>query len=67
MIESPCNRICTLDERTGWCLGCCRTIDEIMEWGPASDARKREILAGLKERMRLLNARQRIIPPPPGR
>lgn len=50
MIESPCNRICTLDERTGWCLGCARTIEEIMEWGQAGDERKREILAGLEER-----------------
>lgn len=50
MIESPCNRVCTLDERTGWCLGCWRTIEEIMEWGTASEERKREILALLEER-----------------
>jgi hypothetical protein len=49
-VESPCNRICTMDERTGWCLGCWRTIGEIMEWGPASDERKREILRLLEER-----------------
>lgn len=50
MIESPCNRICTMDERTGWCLGCWRTIGEIMDWGSACDARKREILKVLEER-----------------
>lgn len=50
MIESPCNRICTLDDRTGWCLGCWRTIEEIIEWGLASDGRKREILEALEER-----------------
>lgn len=50
MIESPCNRVCTLDKRTGWCLGCWRTIEEIMEWGTASEERKREILALLEER-----------------
>lgn len=56
MIESPCNRICTLDERTGWCLGCARTMEEIMEWGQASDQRKREILAGLAERREKLRS-----------
>ncbi|MBB4641303.1 DUF1289 domain-containing protein [Rhizorhapis suberifaciens] len=50
MIESPCNRICTMDERTGWCLGCWRTIDEIVEWGSATEKRKREILELLEER-----------------
>ena len=50
MIESPCNRICTLDDRTGWCLGCWRTIEEIIEWGLASEERKREILETLEER-----------------
>ena len=49
-VESPCNRICTLDERTGWCLCCWRKIEEIVEWGPASDERKREILRELEER-----------------
>ncbi|MCF8707970.1 DUF1289 domain-containing protein [Rhizorhapis sp. SPR117] len=52
MIESPCNRTCTIDESTGWCIGCGRTIEEIIEWGPASDAQKREIVAGLEERMK---------------
>lgn len=56
MIESPCNRICTLDERTGWCLGCMRTIEEIVEWGQARDQRKREILEGLEERRETLRS-----------
>jgi predicted Fe-S protein YdhL (DUF1289 family) len=62
MIESPCNRICTMDERTGWCLGCWRTIEEIMEWGPARDERKREILRELEERKRQRGAGQDSIP-----
>ena len=32
MIESPCVKICTLDARSGLCLGCGRTIDEIARW-----------------------------------
>ena len=42
-VASPCIRHCTLDERDV-CLGCRRTIDEIKEWGQASEPRKREIL-----------------------
>ena len=49
-VESPCNRVCTMDERTGYCLGCWRTIEEIVEWGLASDERKQEILRLLEKR-----------------
>ena len=29
---SPCISVCQIDDATGWCLGCKRTIDEIREW-----------------------------------
>jgi predicted Fe-S protein YdhL (DUF1289 family) len=45
-----------MDERTGWCLGCWRTIEEIVEWGPASDERKRVILRELEERKKRAGA-----------
>jgi predicted Fe-S protein YdhL (DUF1289 family) len=32
------------------CEGCFRTLDEIAEWGAASDQRRREILAALAGR-----------------
>jgi hypothetical protein len=35
--------ICRLDAQ-GLCVGCRRTIDEIIEWPRASEARRREIL-----------------------
>jgi predicted Fe-S protein YdhL (DUF1289 family) len=50
MIESPCVNICTLDARTGLCLGCARTIDEIARWSSLSDAERRQIMAALPER-----------------
>jgi predicted Fe-S protein YdhL (DUF1289 family) len=43
---SPCIDICRLDGQ-GQCIGCRRTIEEIMEWPRASAARKREILHAL--------------------
>ncbi len=48
-ITSPCVRNCCLDENDV-CLGCYRTIGEIIAWGDASDAKKREILARAGER-----------------
>jgi predicted Fe-S protein YdhL (DUF1289 family) len=32
-IISPCNQDCEMDQKTGYCRGCFRTTDEIMEWG----------------------------------
>lgn len=31
-IESPCVRQCCIDESTGLCVGCLRTLDEICGW-----------------------------------
>jgi predicted Fe-S protein YdhL (DUF1289 family) len=48
-VPSPCVDICRLDAQ-GLCVGCRRTIDEIVEWPRASEARRREILRGLELR-----------------
>jgi uncharacterized protein len=45
-VPSPCVNICRLDAQ-GLCVGCRRTIDEIIEWPRASEARRREILGKL--------------------
>ena len=47
---SPCVRKCTLDLEDV-CLGCGRTLDEILEWSKASVDRKQEIKARLPERL----------------
>ncbi|HXA35904.1 MAG TPA: DUF1289 domain-containing protein [Steroidobacteraceae bacterium] len=48
-VPSPCINICRLDAR-GLCVGCRRSMNEIAEWPGASEARRREILAGLARR-----------------
>jgi len=53
-VESPCNDICRVDEASGLCLGCARTIDEIAAWGAATDVERRAILALLPERLERL-------------
>lgn len=50
MIESPCNKVCTIDVRSGFCTGCARTIDEIARWGTMSDGERARIMAELSAR-----------------
>lgn len=50
MIETPCVKICTVDARQGFCLGCGRTIDEIARWARMSAAERGRIVNELPER-----------------
>ncbi len=58
-VASPCISICRMDPVAGsvadraaggLCVGCLRTLDEIVEWGTASDDRKRVILQAIAQR-----------------
>ena len=48
--QSPCTGVCQLDWRSV-CRGCGRTIEEIAEWGAASEARRRQIVTAAKARL----------------
>jgi len=50
-MDTPCTKICTLDSRTGLCLGCGRTLDEIAAWSRMSDDERRRIMDALPARM----------------
>ncbi|MCC6777464.1 MAG: DUF1289 domain-containing protein [Hyphomicrobiales bacterium] len=50
-MESPCNKICTLDPLTGMCIGCGRTLAEIGGWLSFSVAERRRIIAELPSRL----------------
>ena len=43
-VASPCTRICTLDAADE-CIGCGRTIGEIVRWSAADDDERRAIAA----------------------
>ena len=47
---SPCIAVCRLDEQTGWCQGCFRTIDEIRDWIIMLPDERHAVLARLAER-----------------
>ena len=42
-LPSPCISHCVMDQASGLCEGCQRTIDEIVAWGGASEAQRRSI------------------------
>lgn len=51
-IPSPCIAVCQLDPKSGLCLGCFRTTEEIGVWMTASNAERLAILDRLKQRRR---------------
>jgi len=53
-LETPCINVCLLDDETGTCVGCGRTLAEIAAWATMSDAERRAIMASLPERMNRL-------------
>jgi uncharacterized protein len=49
-VPSPCTSICTIDQVTGFCAGCFRTLDEVAAWSVFDDAEKRAVWAALPGR-----------------
>jgi uncharacterized protein len=49
-IASPCNKVCTIDPRSGLCRGCGRTLDEIARWGSLGDGERQRIMSELPAR-----------------
>lgn len=49
-VPSPCIGVCRMDERSGWCTGCLRTIDEIAAWSTMGPQDKRAVWALLESR-----------------
>jgi uncharacterized protein len=50
-IQSPCNKICTIDAASRLCVGCGRTLDEIARWTALSDGERARIMAELPQRL----------------
>ena len=42
-VPSPCISVCRIDEASGLCVGCLRTLDEIAAWGALDDAARRRV------------------------
>lgn len=49
-IKSLCTGICLMDVETGFCQGCLRTIDEIVNWAESDEKTKSDILEKITRR-----------------
>lgn len=55
-VPSPCIGVCTIDEDTGFCLGCARSLQEVAGWRRLDAAQKQRLVEALPERKRKLRA-----------
>jgi uncharacterized protein len=51
VMETPCVKICVINESTGLCSGCGRSRHEIGGWTSFTNAERRRIMAELPERL----------------
>jgi uncharacterized protein len=49
-VPSPCISNCKIDEISKFCIGCLRTIDEIMAWSAMNDDEKTQVWKLLQQR-----------------
>ena len=49
-VTSPCIMVCTVDGKSGLCLGCYRTLPEIAQWSRLPEAERLAIMADLPAR-----------------
>ena len=57
-VTSPCTKVCTIDPRSGLCIGCGRTLDEIAQWGLLAEDERQRIMAELTHRTGVAPARR---------
>ncbi|MBK8015401.1 MAG: DUF1289 domain-containing protein [Betaproteobacteria bacterium] len=49
-MPSPCIKVCVMDDATGLCRGCQRTLDEIAGWSSYTADERQAVLARLPAR-----------------
>jgi uncharacterized protein len=49
-VPSPCISVCQMDPKSGLCMGCRRTLQEIADWLEMTPAEKRATLERAAER-----------------
>ena len=50
LVPSPCISVCRMDPDNGLCLGCLRTIDEVIAWGRLGEGDKRRVWRDIVQR-----------------
>ena len=55
-VLSPCNGVCVLDVAGEYCVGCLRTVAEIVAWTRMSNSERERVMGELEKRARELVA-----------
>ena len=50
VVPSPCISVCRMDDATGLCAGCFRTLDEIAVWALLDDDARRDVWDAIRRR-----------------
>ena len=43
-VKSPCIDVCAFDGKSGFCVGCLRTVPEAQDWKKMTDHRRHQII-----------------------
>jgi predicted Fe-S protein YdhL (DUF1289 family) len=49
-ILTPCIKVCVMDDESGLCLGCFRTLPEVAAWSQLGEAERAAVMAELPSR-----------------
>ncbi|OYX69558.1 MAG: DUF1289 domain-containing protein [Caulobacter sp. 32-67-35] len=52
--SDPCISVCSFDGRSGWCIGCGRTVPEIRAWRKMQPRARQMVSNDLKRRVERL-------------
>jgi predicted Fe-S protein YdhL (DUF1289 family) len=50
-VQSPCIGVCSMNESTGFCYGCYRSIDEIQQWWELDHQQKQAVVQQASARL----------------
>ena len=50
-VPSPCISVCQMDQDSGLCQGCWRSLDEIAAWGAGGIAFRRQVWQRIEARL----------------
>lgn len=50
VMKTPCIKTCRIDQASGLCLGCYRSLEEIAGWASYTDAQRGRIMRDLAQR-----------------